>query len=69
MQHDKIPKKKTRGQRKTKQHSLKIVLAEFVPMDTLIKESPQAKHNRKRKGNQDPGMPNKPRRTSIFMLL
>jgi hypothetical protein len=63
MQQDKIPKKKTRGQRKTKQHSPKIVVAEFVPMETLIKESPEAKQNRKRKGNQDPEMPNKPNRT------
>jgi hypothetical protein len=30
---------KTRKQRKTKQHSPEIVVAEFVPIETLMKES------------------------------
>jgi hypothetical protein len=42
-QKDKIPKTKTRGQKKTKQHSPKIVSTKFVPMETLIKDSLEAK--------------------------
>jgi hypothetical protein len=49
-----------RGQMKTKQHSVKIVNAKFVPMEILIKESPKAKKNKKRKGNQVPIIPNNP---------
>jgi hypothetical protein len=45
---------------KTKQHSPKIVNVEFVPMETLIKESHKAKKNRKTKGNQGPRMPSNP---------
>jgi hypothetical protein len=33
-----------------------------VPVETLMKESPEAKQSRKRKGNQDPEMPSKPNR-------
>jgi hypothetical protein len=62
MQQDKTPKSKTRRQRGTKPTSPEIVAAEFVPVDTLIKESPEAKQSKKRKGSQVPGMPNKPNR-------
>jgi hypothetical protein len=39
-----------------------LLKAEFIPMETLLKESPEAKKNRKRKGTQGPGMPSKPNR-------
>jgi hypothetical protein len=62
MQQDKTPRTKTRRQKKAKQLSPEIVAAEFVPVDTLIKESPEAKQSRKRKGSQDPEIPSKPNR-------
>jgi hypothetical protein len=62
MQQGKVPKTKMRGKMRSKQHSPKIVTAEFVHMETLIKESPEAKQSRKRKENQDPEIPIKPNR-------
>jgi hypothetical protein len=59
-----------RGKMKEKQHSPKIFRADFIPMETLLKESPKAKKRKKRKGNQSIGMPNKPnRKTKITNQL
>jgi hypothetical protein len=70
IQQGKILKTKIRGQMKTKQHNPKIVNAEFVPMETLIKESLEANQNRKRKENQGPGMASNPnRKTNITNQL
>jgi hypothetical protein len=70
MQQGKVPKTKMRGKMRSKQHSPEIVKVEFIPMETLLKDSLQAKKNRKRKGTQGPGMPSKPnRKTKITNQL
>jgi hypothetical protein len=60
MQQDKNPKSKTSRQRRTKIVIPDIVVEEILPVDTLIKEYPEAKQSKKRKTSQDPGMPKKP---------
>jgi hypothetical protein len=48
---------KMRGKMKEKQHSPEIFREDFIPVETLLKESPEAKKTRKGKGIKALGCP------------
>jgi hypothetical protein len=56
----KLPK--MRGKMKEKQHNPEIFREDFIPVETLLKESHEDNKRKKRKWNQSIGMPNKTNR-------
>jgi hypothetical protein len=70
MKQEKTTRSNTSRQRRDKQTSPKIVAIDFVPVDTLIKESHEAKKSKNRKGRDVPRIPSKPnRRTRLTNQL
>jgi len=70
MQQDKTTMSETSRYRRDKQPNLEIIVAKFVPVDTLIKQSPYSKQSKKRKGSRVSEIPSKPnRRTKLINQL